>query len=200
VFDGRVGVDALVVTAVSQASANQRAGRAGRTTPGKCFRLFTEESFLSLPAATVPEIQRTNITALVLQLKALGIDDIIHFDFLSPPPPENLSHALELAFALGAVDDSGRLTDPLGTRLAEFPTDPQLAKAILSSAQMGCISEMLAITSMLSVQNVFVVAQPGSASHSTVDKAKRQFGVREGDHLTLLNLFRAFEEINSKGQ
>ena len=90
-------MDSLVVTKISQASANQRAGRAGRTSPGKCFRLYTEKDFLeSLPVTSVPEIQRTDLTSLVLQLKALGIDDILHFDFLSPPPQENMASALEV--------------------------------------------------------------------------------------------------------
>eukprot|EP00727_Mastigamoeba_balamuthi_P002636 m51a1_g1237 putative probable atp-dependent rna helicase dhx35 isoform x1 (678) ;mRNA; r:547885-550280 len=188
VYDGRSSLDALVVSPESQASANQRAGRAGRTCPGRCYRLFTQEAFSGLRLSTVPEIQRTNLATLVLQLKALGIDDILHFDFISPPPVENLANALELAYALGAIDNNCKLTEPLGTMLAEFPVDPQMAKMIITSGELGCSEEVLTIAAMMSVQNVFV----HSENKAHLDKMKRSFAVYEGDHITLHNVYCGF--------
>lgn len=179
-FNGKTGVDSLVVSEVSQASAEQRAGRAGRTCPGRCLRLYTEDSYLGLQTSTVPEIQRVGLAGLVLQLKALGIDDILHFDFLSPPPYENMANALELCYALGALDEDCKLTEPVGTRLAEFPLEPQTSKMILASAEEGCAEEVITVAAMLSVQNVFDTTPEA-------DRSKRLFAVYEGDHLTYLN-------------
>ncbi len=99
--------------------------------PGKCFRLYTAWSFQNeLDENTIPEIQRTNLGNVVLMLKSLGIDDLIHFDFMDPPPPETLIRAFELLYALGSLNDDGDLTK-LGRRMAEFPVDPMLSKAII---------------------------------------------------------------------
>ena len=116
-FNNETFNNSLIITEVSQASAEQRAGRAGRTRPGKCYRLCREKDFLKLPLNTTPELQRTDLCFPVLQLKALGIDNIVRFDFPSAPPSRNLISALELLFALGAIDESGALTKPLGTEL-----------------------------------------------------------------------------------
>ena len=116
-----------------QASANQRAGRAGRTSAGKCFRLYTAWAYKNeLEDNTIPEIQRTNLGNVVLLLKSLGINDLIHFDFMDPPPHETLVLALEQLYALGALNHKGELTK-LGRRMAEFPVDPMLSKMILAS-------------------------------------------------------------------
>ena len=176
-------VDTLVVTKEAKTNAQQRKGRAGRTSIGKCFRLFTEQSFeKEMPAVAVPEIQRTNLMSFILQLKVLGIDDIIHFAFLSPPPPQNLAAALEELYALEAIDKNGFLTE-LGTKIAEFPVSPCLAKMILCSDEYNCGSQILSIAAMLSVQNVFIFTQ----NKRIVDVRKREFAVYEGDHLTYLN-------------
>lgn len=155
VYNPKLGMDTLVVTPISQASARQRAGRAGRTGPGKCFRLYTEGAFNGemLPTA-VPEIQRTNLCLVLLVLKAMGINDLIGFDFMDPPPVQTLISAMETLFALGALDDEGLLTK-LGRLMAEFPLEPQLAKMMLTSVDLGCSDEIITIVSMLSVQNVF---------------------------------------------
>merc|ERR1712159_780422 len=113
---------------ISQASARQRAGRAGRTQPGKAFRLYTEDSFhKDLQEQTFPEILRSNLSSVVLTLKKLGIDDLVHFDLMDPPAPETLMRALELLNYLGALDDEGEMT-AVGKMMSEFPIDPQLAK------------------------------------------------------------------------
>ena len=134
--------ESLIVTPISKASANQRAGRAGRTSAGKCFRLFTAWAYQhELDDNTIPEIQRTNLGNVVLLLKSLGIKDLIHFDFMDPPPAETLIRALEQLYALGALNDRGELTK-LGRRMAEFPLDPQLSKMIIAAEQYGCTEEV----------------------------------------------------------
>lgn len=129
-FNPQTGQDVLSVTSCSVASLNQRAGRAGRTSPGKCFRLFPEYVLETLPINTPPEICRSNLSLLVLQLKALGIANIARFDWLTPPPSEMISRALELLYSLQALDDYGRLTPILGMRMAEVPVDPMMAKIV----------------------------------------------------------------------
>ena len=150
VYNPRIRVESLLVSAVSKASAQQRAGRAGRTRPGKCFRLYTEKAYKSeMQEQTYPEILRSNLGSVVLQLKKLGIDDLVHFDFMDPPAPETLMRALELLNYLTALDDEGELTQ-LGHMMAEFPLDPQLAKMVISSCDFNCSNEILSITAMLS--------------------------------------------------
>uniref|UniRef100_A0A0A1XSA0 RNA helicase n=1 Tax=Zeugodacus cucurbitae TaxID=28588 RepID=A0A0A1XSA0_ZEUCU len=150
VYNPRIRVESLLISAISKASAQQRAGRAGRTRPGKCFRLYTEKAYKNeMQDNTYPEILRSNLGTVVLQLKKLGIDDLVHFDFMDPPAPETLMRALELLNYLAALDDDGNLTD-LGAVMSEFPLDPQLAKMLIASCQHNCSNEILSITAMLS--------------------------------------------------
>ncbi|XP_074274644.1 putative pre-mRNA-splicing factor ATP-dependent RNA helicase DEAH2 isoform X2 [Silene latifolia] len=191
VYNPRVRVESLLVSPISKASAHQRAGRAGRTQPGKCFRLYTEKSFHNdLQPQTYPEILRSNLANTVLTLKKLGIDDLVHFDFMDPPAPETLMRALEVLNYLGALDDEGNLTK-LGTIMSEFPLDPQMAKMLVVSPEFNCSNEILKISAMLSVPNCFV--RPREAQKAA-DEAKARFGHIDGDHLTLLNVYHAFEE------
>ncbi len=185
-------VDALIISEVSQASGQQRAGRAGRTRPGKCYRLCTEEDYLNLPLNTPPEMQRTDLSMAVLQLKALGIDNIVRFDFPSAPPSKNLISSMELLFALGALDERGRLTRPLGEQMSELPIHPTLSKMLFNSGEFGCVKEMAIIVAMLQIENVFM-NPPGQSAKAKV--AKRKFEVAEGDLLTLINVFNAFQSI-----
>lgn len=115
-YSARLGADCLQVVPASQAQIRQRSGRAGREGPGKAFRLFTEPAFAGLDGATPPEILRTNLSGVVLQLKALGVDDVLGFDFLDPPPQASLVRSLELLLTLGALGKDGKLTDPVGER------------------------------------------------------------------------------------
>eukprot|EP01097_Dermamoeba_algensis_P008548 TRINITY_DN5735_c0_g1_i1.p1 TRINITY_DN5735_c0_g1~~TRINITY_DN5735_c0_g1_i1.p1 ORF type:complete len:471 (-),score=97.73 TRINITY_DN5735_c0_g1_i1:477-1889(-) len=191
VYNPRIRVESLLVSPISRASAQQRAGRAGRTQPGKCFRLYTENAFKKdLQAQTYPEILRSNLSSVVLQLKKLGIDDLVHFDFMDPPAPETLMRALELLNYLGALDDEGNLTE-LGTQMSEFPLDPQLAKMIIASPKYNCSNEILTITSMLSVPNCFVRPKE---QQKNADEKKGQFTHIDGDHLSLLNVYHAFKQ------
>nr|OQO22586.1 hypothetical protein B0A51_11849 [Rachicladosporium sp. CCFEE 5018] len=188
-YNPTTGIETLTATPVSQASATQRAGRAGRTKPGKCYRLYTESAFQSLPETTIPEVQRSNLAPIILQLKALGIDNIARFDFLTPPPAELIIRALELLYSLGALDDYAKLTKPLGTRMAEIALEPMLAKCLLSSPSFNCMSEMLTIAAMTSLQgNVWF----SHGSKKQEETARRKFAVEEGDHLTVLNIYQAF--------
>lgn len=132
-YNPRLRVESLLVSPISKASAKQRAGRAGRTRPGKCFRLYTEKAFgKDLQENTYPEILRSNLSNVVLQLKKLKIDDIVHFDYMDPPAPETLMRALEELNYLGAISDEGELTK-VGAMMSEFPLDPTLAKILISS-------------------------------------------------------------------
>ena len=156
VYNPRIRVESLLVSPISKASAQQRAGRAGRTRPGKAFRLYTEKSFKKdLQENTYPEILRSNLGSVVLQLKKLGVDDLVHFDFMDPPAPETLMRALELLNYLGALDDDGALT-PIGETMSEMPLDPQLAKLLIAAPQYNCSNEILSIVAMLSVPNWYV--------------------------------------------
>ncbi|XP_022645793.1 ATP-dependent RNA helicase DHX8-like isoform X1 [Varroa jacobsoni] len=193
VYNPKTGMDSLVVTPISQAQAKQRAGRAGRTGPGKCYRLYTERAYRDEMLTTpVPEIQRMDLAITVLQLKAMGINDLLSFDFMDAPPPEALIMALEQLHSLGALDDEGLLTR-LGRRMAEFPLSPQLGKLLIMSVHLACSDEILTIVSMLSVQNVFYRPKD---KQNMADQKKAKFNQAEGDHLTLLAVYNSWK--NSK--
>ncbi|XP_040186377.1 probable ATP-dependent RNA helicase DHX35 [Rana temporaria] len=196
-YDPKRAVESLVVVPVSQASANQRAGRAGRNRSGQCYRLYTEEDYQKLPPSTVPEMQRSNLSPVILQLKALGIDNVLRFHFLSPPPAQSMVQALELLYALGGLDKHCRLTEPLGVRMAEFPLNPMFAKMLLESGNFGCSAEILTIAAMMQIQNIFVVP-PNQKSQAI--REHRKFAVGEGDHLTMLNVYEAFIKFNKSSQ
>jgi len=190
VYNPRIRVESLLVSPISKASAQQRSGRAGRTRPGKCFRLYTENAFMKeLIETTYPEILRSNLGTVVLQLKKLGIDDLVHFDFMDPPAPETLMRALELLNYLEALDDDGNMT-PLGSMMADFPVDPQLAKMLIASPQYGCSNEIMSIVSLLNVPLVFM--RPPD-QRKMADEAKAQFSHPDGDHLSLLNVYHAYK-------
>ena len=189
-FNPKTGIETLTATPVSKASATQRAGRAGRTKSGKCYRLYTQSAYENLPEATVPEIQRSNLAPIILQLKALGIDNVLRFDFITPPPAELIIRALELLYSLDAIDDYAKLTRPLGIRMAELSVEPMMAKTLLSAPNMGCLPEILSIAAMTSLQGA-VWFNLGGEKKAT-DTARRKFAVEEGDHLTLLNVYQSF--------
>ena len=186
-------MDTLVVAPISQASARQRAGRAGRTGPGKCYRLYTENAYKNeMMPVTVPEIQRTNLSNTILLLKAMGINDLLNFDFMDPPPVQALIAALENLYALNALDEEGLLSR-LGRKMAEFPLEPPLSKMLLTSHDLGCSDEIITIVAMLSVQNVFYRPRDKQALS---DQKRAQFHQPEGDHLTLLNVYEKWKLNN----
>ncbi|KAK4038789.1 P-loop containing nucleoside triphosphate hydrolase protein [Parachaetomium inaequale] len=189
-YDPKLGMDSLIVTPISQAQANQRAGRAGRTAAGKCFRLYTEAAYQSemLPSP-IPDIQRQNLSTTILMLKAMGINDLLHFDFMDPPAVNTMLTALEELYALGALDDEGLLTR-LGRKMADFPMEPSLAKFLISAVDLGCADEMLSIVAMLGLLNVFYRPKEKQAQ---ADQKKAKFQDPQGDHLTLLNVYNAWK-------
>ncbi|KAI5294273.1 DEAH-box ATP-dependent RNA helicase prp43 [Ascosphaera acerosa] len=195
VYNPRIRVESLLVSPISKASAQQRAGRAGRTRPGKCFRLYTEEAFRKeLIEQTYPEVLRSNFASTVLDLKKLGVDDLVHFDLMDPPAPETLMRALEELNYLACLDDEGNLT-PLGRLASEFPLDPALAVMLISSPEFYCSNEILSITALLSVPQIFV--RP-VAHRKRADEMKMLFAHPDGDHLTLLNVYHAFKSYEAQ--
>jgi len=191
--DPASGVEALVTVPASKASCAQRAGRAGRSRPGACYRLCTESHFTRLlPAAAVPEVQRTDCVQLVLQLKALGVDNLLGFEWLSPPPAAAMARALELLYSLGALDAGGGLTHPLGTLLAELPVPPALGRALLCSAELGCSTEMLTVAASLQVHSLWVAGGTGMLRSRAFGEAQAAFAAAEGDAVTALNVVSAY--------
>jgi len=186
VYNPKMGMDTLQITPISQANASQRAGRAGRTGPGKCFHLYTERAFRDeFYIQTIPEIQRTNLANTVLLLKSLGVKDLLDFDFMDPPPQDTITTSLFDLWALGALDNIGDLT-PLGRTMTAFPMDPSLAKLIITAVYYACSEEMLTIVAMLSVPSVFY--RPKERQEES-DAAREKFFVPESDHLTLLHVY-----------
>ncbi|KAI8624649.1 P-loop containing nucleoside triphosphate hydrolase protein [Xylariaceae sp. FL1651] len=186
VYNPRMGMDTLQITPISQANAGQRAGRAGRTGPGRAFRLFTEKAYKDeLYIQTIPEIQRTNLSNIVLLLKSLGVRDLLDFDFMDPPPQDTITTSMFDLWALGALDNLGELTE-LGAKMNAFPMDPSLAKLLIMSEEYGCSEEMVTIVSMLSVPNVFY--RPKERQEES-DAAREKFFVPESDHLTYLHVY-----------
>jgi len=198
-YNPRSGMESLMVTPISKAASLQRAGRAGRTSAGKCFRMYTAWSYQhELEDNTVPEIQRTNLGNVVLMLKSLGINDLMNFDFMDPPPAETLLRALEQLYALGALNDRGELTK-LGRRMAEFPMDPMLSKAVVASEKYKVVDEMLTICAMLGIGNAVYYRPKDKAVHA--DNAKKTFHLGAvGDHIGLMNVYNTWRDTNFSTQ
>jgi len=198
-YNPRSGMESLQVTPISKASAMQRAGRAGRTSPGKCYRLYTAWAYQhELEDNTPPEIQRTNLGNVVLLLKSLGINDLVNFDFMDPPPTETMFRALEQLYALGALNDRGELTT-LGRKMAEFPVDPMLAKMIIASEKFGVSEEVATIAAMVSVGgNVFYRPKDKAVHADNAHKAFHRGNV--GDHIALMHCYNSWAETNYASQ
>ncbi|KAG1347828.1 pre-mRNA-splicing factor ATP-dependent RNA helicase DEAH1 [Cocos nucifera] len=198
-YNPRTGMESLLINPISKASAMQRAGRSGRTGPGKCFRLYTAYNYHhDLDDNTVPEIQRTNLANVVLTLKSLGIHDLVNFDFMDPPPSEALLKALEQLFALNALNSRGELTKT-GRRMAEFPLDPMLSKMIVASDKYKCSEEIISIASMLSVGNSIFYRPKDKQVHA--DNARMNFHTGNvGDHIALLNVYNSWKETDYSTQ
>lgn len=187
-------METLVVTPISKNNAIQRAGRAGRMQKGKCYRLYTEAEYEKLSSSVPPEMLRSDLSSVLLQLKALGIHNLLRFTFPTPPPAKCLLAGIELLYALQALDKTGALTTDIGEKMAELPLKPMCAKMLCSSGEFGCINEALTIVSMLQVDNVFV--KP-SARNSMAAKVCRRnnFEVAEGDIIMYLNIYDAYSRI-----
>eukprot|EP01147_Barroeca_monosierra_P005417 gene5417-8882_t len=193
-YNPQTGIESLVVTPVSKASANQRAGRAGRIRSGAVYRLYTESAYSNLDDTTIPEMQRQELSPVILQLKALGIDNLVRFPFMSPPSSRAMANALERLHALNALDGECHLIDPLGIQMAEFPLPPMQAKMLLCSAEFGCSREITIIVAMLQVQHVFVTPK---SKKREAERKRLLFTCEEGDMFTLLNVYEAFARHKS---
>ncbi|KAK8866543.1 hypothetical protein M9Y10_009507 [Tritrichomonas musculus] len=191
-YSSKAGLDTLLVQPISQASAIQRSGRAGRTMNGKCWRLYTEISFnFEMPPMTIPEIQRTNLSNAILLLKSMGFNDVLSFEFMDRPPLDNFMHALTQLWSLRALSDDGSLTE-LGKEMVQFPLDPTLSKMLLVGSKFGCLDEVLTIVSMLSAPQAFFKPK---GHEEEADSMKEKFIVPESDHLTLLNVFNLWSAV-----
>ncbi|KAJ7081536.1 P-loop containing nucleoside triphosphate hydrolase protein [Mycena crocata] len=188
-YNPTTALASLATVPTSVASATQRAGRAGRTSSGVCYRLYPISAFDTLPLSTPPEITRTDMTTPILQLKSLGIDDLMKFEWVSAPPAESVLRALEGLVAAGMIGDDGRLT-VIGEEVAECPVEVGIARMLFSSKELKCGEEILTIAAMTSVQDVFVI--PDGAPGALAELERRKFTAEEGDHLTLLNAYNAF--------
>eukprot|EP00986_Skeletonema_menzelii_P018302 scaffold26622_cov147-Skeletonema_menzelii.AAC.19 len=198
-FDPYSGFDRLIVCPISRASAQQRAGRAGRVRSGKCYRLYSEKDFLTMEVDTAPEIQRCQLSTLIMTIKALGVHNILSFDLLSMPSAEALSHGLESLSALGAIDDKAELTE-LGKEMIYFPTDARVSRMLLASLDMESrkedtsssvskliVGDILTVAAALQVRNLFI--QPRSERQwRNYDDAMADILDRSGDHLTMVHL------------
>ncbi|XP_052747846.1 probable ATP-dependent RNA helicase DHX35 [Galleria mellonella] len=196
-LDPSVGVESLVVAAVSRSSAGQRAGRAGRTSRGSCYRLYPESHLDHLPEARPPELCRSDLAGALLQLKALGIHNLLRFTFPTPPPAKSLLAGLETLYALKAIDKHGQLTEEVGSRMAELPLKPMCAKMLCNSAEYGCIDEILSIVSMLQVDKVFAKSSSGKENIAAKISRRNNFEVAEGDILMYLNVFDAYMKVKN---
>lgn len=192
VFNPSTGMESLVIVPCSRASADQRAGRAGRVGPGKCYRLYTKWSFYNeLQPNPTPEILRVNLSTVVLLLLSMGITDLVHFDFMDPPNSQTLVKSLELLYALGALNAKGELTKT-GRKMAEFPMDPMFSKCLLRSSDFSVTAETLSIMAMLS-ESGSLFYRPKDKKEQA-DKKKLSFFHEAGDHLALLNIWEQWSE------
>ncbi|WOK97415.1 putative pre-mRNA-splicing factor ATP-dependent RNA helicase DEAH4 [Canna indica] len=194
-YNPSTGMYSLDVVQISRVQADQRAGRAGRTRPGKCYRLYPKtiynEEFLD---ATIPEIQRSSLAGSVLHLKSLSLSDIdiLKFDFLDPPSRESLEDALRQLYLIDAIDENGEITD-IGKSMAELPLEPSLARTLLEANELGCLSQALTVTAMLSAE----VSIHPTRSKNKEKKRKQSFsripdGSGWGDHIQLLQVFESW--------
>ncbi|KAM6192661.1 ATP-dependent RNA helicase DHX33 isoform 2-T2 [Sarcoramphus papa] len=194
-YSPEIGLEVLAVQRVSKAQAWQRTGRAGREDSGICYRLYTEDEFEKFDRMTIPEIQRCNLASVMLQLLALRIPNVLTFDFMSKPSPDAIQAAIEQLDVLGAVErkEDQLVLTPLGRKMAAFPLEPKFSKTILLSRKFHCTEEILTIVSLLSVDSVLYNPP---ARRDEVQSVRKKFISSEGDHLTLLNVYRAFKNVS----
>ncbi|KPZ16772.1 ATP-dependent helicase HrpA [Pseudomonas viridiflava] len=189
-YSYRAKVQRLPIEAVSQASANQRKGRCGRVEPGLCVRLYSEEDFNARPEFTDPEILRTNLAAVILQMLHLRLGEITDFPFIEPPDGKAISDGFNLLQELSAVNRENQLT-PLGRQLARLPVDPRMGRMLLEAAKQGSLQEVLIVASAMSVQDV---RERPPERQQAADQAHAQWKDADSDFAGLVNLWRGFEE------
>ncbi|CAN8022020.1 unnamed protein product [Ixodes persulcatus] len=187
------GLELLKVRKISKAQAWQRAGRAGRECSGVCYRLYTKQEFEAMKEHSVPEIQRCSLSGVVLQMLALGISDIFAFDFMDKPSEKHLVEALVRLHQLGALEKKEALQlTTVGKKMAAFPLEPRFSKIILCSKELACTEEILTIISILSGDSVLFFSEK---HRERANEVWKKFQSNEGDHVMLLNVFRAYKSV-----
>ncbi|KAF3936438.1 hypothetical protein ABW19_dt0204960 [Dactylella cylindrospora] len=171
---------------ISQEVGDLRMRIAGLTGPGKCYRLYTKETFESLRADEIPEIQRLSLDHCILQLKSLGVDNVLRFDYLTPPPAYLLAEAMDRLASIGAIDDYARLTKPFGERLAQLPLNPLRAELLLKSAEQGCFDQILSLVASTLTREDYFDHEKSAA-----------FIAEEGDALTHINILESFSKMGN---
>ncbi|MFI6965116.1 ATP-dependent RNA helicase HrpA [Streptomyces sp. NPDC050255] len=194
-YSHRTKVQRLPIERISQASANQRKGRCGRTSDGICIRLYSEDDFLTRPEFTDPEILRTNLASVILQMTAAGLGDIEKFPFIDPPDHRNIRDGVQLLQELGALDpeekDPKKRLTPLGRQLSQLPVDPRLARMVIEADRNGCVREVMVIASALSIQDP---RERPSEKQTQADQNHARFKDETSDFLAFLNLWRYIRE------
>lgn len=189
-YSYRTKVQRLPIEPISQASANQRKGRCGRVSEGICIRLYSEDDFLSRPEFTDPEILRTNLASVILQMTALGLGDIAAFPFVEAPDKRNIQDGVRLLEELGAITTDEQASayklTPLGRQLSQLPVDPRLARMVLEAQKHGCVREVMIITSALSIQDP---RERPMDKQQASDEKHRRFHDKESDFLAFVNLW-----------
>ena len=185
----RTKTQRLPIEPISQAAANQRAGRCGRTASGICIRLYSEDDYRQRPAYTEPEILRTNLAAIILQMLVLKLGDIAAFPFVDPPDARQINDGYRLLFELGATNESRRLT-PLGRQMAHLPVDPRFARIIYAAEKTGCLQDAVILIAALSIQDP---RERPYGQEARADQKQGEFADKTSDYQTLLNLFAAYQ-------
>lgn len=193
-YSARSKVQRLPIEAISQASANQRAGRCGRVGPGVCVRLYGEEDFQARDAFTTPEIRRTNLASVILQAKMLNLGPLEEFPFIDPPRPEAIREGIRSLFEIGAIDSQNELTE-IGRKLGKLPIDPRIGRMIIEAADHGVVDQVLIIASALEVQDPRV--RPVEVADAA-DQAHKQFQDQRSDFMSYLKLWRFYHEEKEK--
>lgn len=192
-YSYRSKVEQLLIEPVSQASANQRAGRCGRVADGICIRLYDEEDFARRPAFTDPEIVRSNLAAVILRSMSLKLGDVREFPFVQAPPPRAIADGYSILQEINAIDDAGNLT-AVGRALAKLPVDPKLGRMLLAGADFGSLRELLIITSGLTVQDP---RERPLDQQQAADQAHRQLADEKSDFLSFVKLWNWYEEAKA---
>ncbi|WZZ45797.1 hypothetical protein YC2023_042056 [Brassica napus] len=194
------GMYSLDVTQISKVQANQRAGRAGRTRPGKCYRLYPLAVYRDdLLDATIPEIQRTSLAGSVLYLKSLDLPDIdiLKFDFLDAPSSESLEDALKQLYLIDAIDENGAITN-IGRTMSELPLEPSLSRTLIEANESGCLSQALTVVAMLSAETTLLPgrSKPNEKKRKRDEESNLPDGSGFGDHIQLLQIFECWDSNN----
>ncbi|TBU13887.1 HrpA-like helicase [Ordospora colligata] len=194
-YSALLGMSILEIGWISKSQAKQRAGRSGRTGPGKVFRIYTRDDYKRMNTDAIPEILSSNLANIILLLKSIGIADITSFEMLDKPDVSNVKKALELLYFLRTIEENGRIT-ALGRKAARIPVEPELAVSLLASCELGCLEDVSTIAAMLSVENVWKDVAKSSVEYPKYLEARTKYFDVRGDYFSLLRVYRSSKEAN----